>query len=433
MGQLMNNMEETPHLTQKIPNKTIELIDNKNHTNVSEEINSKIENDNNDINNINESKDHNNNILNKKLYEEDLTKNKIEEEKNSQIKKPKLSKLNSYHSSDNLTKMENKEIDEKKEEMENLKHDVMNDGNFSDHEIKNQIPILTEYQIKNDSSDEEKEKTVPRIYDINFDIKKVFKIKPIHEEYNDEELKQLSSNNHKLEKNDFELHFYRNSESIRSTYIAKLITKKVWIPEIKSKTHNSLIIFDWDDTLLCTTFLTPKGYFDENIQLNDKDKQKVQKLEISVLNLLEISVSKGDVYIITNAGPGWVEFSAEKFYPNLRKVLKKIKIISARGVYEKEYPNNSRQWKIQTFLNLQKDLNTHLVTNIICCGDSVFEMEAGKILASKFQQAYIKTIKFRESPKPEELNKQLRLVVDQFNGIYSAVKNLTIRVEKKKK
>ena len=433
MGQLMNNMEETPHLTQKIPNKNIELIDNKNHTNVSEEINSKIENDNNDINNINESKDHNNNILNKKLYEEDLTKNKIEEEKNSQIKKPKLSKLNSYHSSDNLTKMENKEIDEKKEEMENLKNDVMNDGNFSDHEIKNQIPILTEYQIKNDSSDEEKEKKVPRIYDINFDIKKVFKIKPIHEEYNDEELKQLSSNNHKLKQNDFELQFYRNSESIRSTYIAKLITKKVWIPEIKSKTHNSLIIFDWDDTLLCTTFLTPKGYFDENIQLNDKDKQKVQKLEISVLNLLEISVSKGDVYIITNAGPGWVEFSAEKFYPNLRKVLKKIKIISARGVYEKEYPNNSRQWKIQTFLNLQKDLNTHLVTNIICCGDSVFEMEAGKILASKFQQAYIKTIKFRESPKPEELNKQLRLVIDQFNGIYSAVKNLTIRVEKKKK
>ena len=429
----MYNMEETPHLTQKIPNKNIELIDNKNHTNVSEEEKCKVENDNNDINNKIESKDQNNNILNKKLYEEDLTKNNIEEEKNSQIIKPKLSKLNSYHSSDNLTKLENKEIDEKKEEMENLKNDVMNDGNFSDHEIKNQIPILKEYQIKNDSSDEEKEKKVPRIYDINFDIKKVFKVKPIHEEYNDEELKKLSSNNHNSEKNDLELQFYRNSESIRSTYIAKLIYKKVWVPETKSKIHNSLIIFDWDDTLLCTTFLTPKGYFDENIQLNDKDKQKVQKLEISVLNLLEISVSKGDVYIITNAGPGWVEFSAEKFYPNLRKVLKKIKIISARGVYEKEYPNNSRQWKIQTFLNLQKDLNTHLVTNIICCGDSVFEMEAGKILASKFQQAYIKTIKFRESPKPEELNKQLRLVIDQFNGIYSAVKNLTIRVEKKKK
>ena len=257
-------------------------------------------------------------------------------------------------------------------------------------------------------------------------------MKPIHEEYNEEELNKLSNKN-KMEKNDYEFQFYRNGENIRNTYIAKLIYKQIWKPSVEIKTHNSLIIFDWDDTLLCTTFLTPKGYFDEDIVLNEKEKEKVQKLEISVYNLLKICIEKGDVYIITNAGPGWVEFSAEKFYPNILKLLKKIKIISARGEYEEKYPNDSRQWKIETFLNLKNNLNMNLVTNIICCGDSVFEMEAGKILASKFDQAFIKTIKFRESPKPEELNKQLRLVIDQFNGIYSAVKNLTIRVEKKKK
>ena len=60
-------------------------------------------------------------------------------------------------------------------------------------------------------------------------------------------------------------------------------------------------------------------------------------------------------------------------------------------------------------------------------------MEAGHTLAGKFQQAFIKTVKFRESPKPEELNKQLTLVCEQFIGIYSAIKHLTIRVEKKKK
>ena len=432
MGQLMNNMEQIAHFTENFSEKNIELFNKPNQINLPEEKNGKIENKENNIDDKNELKEENNKNLNKKLYEEDITKNNIEEENNPQIKKSKISKLNSYHSSENLTKMDNKEIDEKKEEMEKIKNDIINEGNFSDQEIKTQNQILKEYQIKNESSDEEKEKAIPRIKDINFDIKKVFKMKPIHEEYNDEELKKITSNNNNQEKNDYELQF-RTSDMIRSSYIATLILKKVWIPTSKTKTHNSLIIFDWDDTLLCTTFLTPKGYFDEDIQLNDKDKEKVQKLEISVLNLLEISVAKGDVYIITNAGPGWVEFSAEKFYPNLRKVLKKIKIISARGFYEKEYPNNSREWKIQTFLNLQKDLNTQLVTNIICCGDSVFEMEAGKILASKFKQAYIKTIKFRESPKPEELNKQLRLVIDQFNGIYSAVKNLTIRVEKKKK
>ena len=60
-------------------------------------------------------------------------------------------------------------------------------------------------------------------------------------------------------------------------------------------------------------------------------------------------------------------------------------------------------------------------------------MEAGRVLASQFTQAFIKTVKFRERPKPDELNKQLNLVITQFNSIYSAVKNLTVRVEKKKK
>ena len=204
------------------------------------------------------------------------------------------------------------------------------------------------------------------------------------------------------------------------------------MPSQKEQTHNSLIIFDWDDTLLCTTFLTPGGVFNENMQLSEEDKRKIRTLEFSVLRLLTIAVEKGDVYIITNAGPGWVEFSAEKFYPSIKKILEKIKIISARWEYESKYPGDSRKWKIQTFLNLQKSMNVQLVTNIICLGDSFIEMEAGRILASKFSQAFIKTVKFRENPKPEELNKQLIVVANQFNDIYSTVKNLTIRVEKRK-
>ena len=242
-----------------------------------------------------------------------------------------------------------------------------------------------------------------------------------------------NNSNNIIYQNDYELNFYRNGDEIRSSYMSKLICKKIWTPTIKSKTHNSLIIFDWDDTLLCTTFLTKNGVYDENIKLTEKDKEKIAKLEFSVLRLLTLSTEKCDVFIITNAGQGWVEYSCEKFYPSVSKILKKINIISARGEYEKLYPNDSRMWKIQSFLNMQRFFNSNLVTNIICLGDSFIEIEAGHILASKFTQAFIKTVKFRESPKPEELNKQLTLVADQFDGIYKAIKNLTIRVEKKKK
>ena len=232
---------------------------------------------------------------------------------------------------------------------------------------------------------------------------------------------------------DYELNFYRNGNDIRQSYFTKLVSTKVWNPNMKPKQHNSIIIFDWDDTLLPTSYLTPGGVFDENFKIPETDKEKFQKLEQAVLKILTEAVEKGNVYIITNAGNGWVEFSANRFYPSIMPVLEKIKIISARGQYEEKFPGNSRQWKIEAFLNIQKNVNLKLVTNLICIGDSLFEMEAGRILASKFTEAFIKTIKFREAPKLDELLKQLKLVYVQFGSIYSSIKNLTIRVERKKK
>lgn len=295
--------------------------------------------------------------------------------------------------------------------------------------------LLPKDIFDDDNEDERDDRIIAKHFDINIDLQTVFKkVKPIHDDYSNEEINQRSMSIISTSTvNDYQLNFYRNGEEIRRSYIAKLITKQVWKPNQKDKTHNSLIIFDWDDTLLCTSFLTPNGIFDEEMKLSEKDKEKITKLEFSVLRLLKLAVDKGDVYIITNAGPGWVEFSAEKFYPSIKPLLKRIKIISARGNYEEKYPGDNRMWKIQAFLQMKKSFDSELVTNIICLGDSFIEMEAGQILASKFTQAFIKTVKFKESPKPEELNKQLGLVADQFNGIYSPIKNLTIRVEKKKK
>jgi hypothetical protein len=242
-----------------------------------------------------------------------------------------------------------------------------------------------------------------------------------------------SPNNSTQETIDYELNFYRSGNAIRNSYIQRLVTKALFLPNNKPKSHNSLIIFDWDDTLLPTTFLTQGGAYNENMILTDSEKKKFEKLENSALNLLNIAISKGDVYIITNAGLGWVEFSAKKYYPKIYEILPKIKIISARCQWENVFPNDTKKWKIQTFLSLQKELNTKLVTNIICLGDSLYEMEAGRILANCFTEAFVKTIKFKEGPKLEELYKQLMLVNNQFTSICSAVKSLTIRVEKKKK
>ncbi len=233
-------------------------------------------------------------------------------------------------------------------------------------------------------------------------------------------------------KREYELKFIDSGENIRKSYMDKLKHTNIWTSE-KPKSHNSLIIFDWDDTLLCSSYLTPQGIFKEDTKLSKKDLNKLELLDNTVFKILSFAIENSSTFIITNAAPGWVEYSSERFYPKTKEILKTVTIVSARGEYEKKFPGDSKQWKVQAFLETTRNLNLNLVTNLICLGDSVIEMEAAHILASKFSKAYIKTVKFKEAPKPEELIKQLGTVHDQLNTIFSTVKNLTIRVEKKKK
>jgi hypothetical protein len=335
---------------------------------------------------------------------------------------------------DNSNIKNNKIIYNKNLENENEKKNIQNskNNNFQKEKTINDLNVnFSEKNIYQNNIIKEKS-------EINKNIVKLFKERINKKEASYKKLTQSTENKinnsviiYSKSIEDYELNFYRNGDEIRSSYITKLICKKIWSPSSKNKTHNSLIIFDWDDTLLCTTYLNKNNLVDDNIILSEKDKEKISKLEKSVYNLLSISIEKGDVFIITNAGAGWVEFSSQKYYPSILELLTKIKIISAREEYEYLFPDDPRMWKIQSFLNMQKFFNSNLVTNIICLGDSFIEIEAGKFLASKFNQAYIKTVKFREFPKPDELNKQLNLVYNQFDIIYKSIKNLTIRVEKK--
>ena len=235
----------------------------------------------------------------------------------------------------------------------------------------------------------------------------------------------------------FPQHFVMNinkvKEKTRIGYLTKLMNKGILSSEEKRFKCNNIFIFDWDDTLLCTTVLTPCGFFDDNMIVLPSKMEKIKQLEILVKSLLTKAVEKGDCYIITNSEPGWVGYSCRRFFPDTFELLKKIKIISARELYEGEFPEDIKAWKNNAFKDIIQNYERNLPTNIVCMGDSLFELEAAHGLAEEFPNGYIKAIKFMEYPKIEELISQLKLVLDKFNFIYSACKNWTITVDKKKK
>jgi hypothetical protein len=137
---------------------------------------------------------------------------------------------------------------------------------------------------------------------------------------------------------------------------------------------------------------------------------------------------------VTNAAEGWVQLSAHRFLPKVfAELTSEIKIISARTHYEKLYPRNYQKWKVQAFLETLVDMEEEAITNLIALGDNMFEIEAAYVLGAQFKSAFIKTVKFRQSPSTNELIKQIKLVTAQFDLICTSPKNLTVRLLKQSK
>jgi hypothetical protein len=220
----------------------------------------------------------------------------------------------------------------------------------------------------------------------------------------------------------------------RKNYYTKLaISGNLPSERMSPLKKNCFFIFDWDDTLFCTSYLTPYGIFRETQTFREKEIKFLIEVQKIIIEILDYCIKYGNIYIVTNAIKGWVELSIQKFYPKLVKYLSKIKIISARSEFEAKYPKNNREWKIRTFLNISKYFDRNCLTNIICIGDSTIEIEASSKFKEKFENAFLKTIKFRESPKPEELIKELKLINSKLQEIYSANSSLTINIDRKNK
>jgi len=111
---------------------------------------------------------------------------------------------------------------------------------------------------------------------------------------------------------------------------------------------SKVIIFDWDDTIC------PSSFVDQwEIETFNDLPLHVQNIMHDVgraaEKCLRAAAKYGEVIIITNSDDGWVNYSAERYVPNLLPVLPNYTIISARTRYEHFYPGQPLCWKAAAF------------------------------------------------------------------------------------
>lgn len=183
------------------------------------------------------------------------------------------------------------------------------------------------------------------------------------------------------------------------------------------------IIFDWDDTLLSSSWLAHNGLrLDTPDILPPEATSQLCVLEDSVNALLERALRCGSVVIITNAETGWVELSCRKFLPRCLPLVSAIKVVSARSTFEALHPDSPSDWKVQAFFqeicSAYAGRRPDTRKNILSFGDSVHERAAvHRVTSNMGPLTRTKSIKFVERPTVEQLKRQVDLVASCLEEI----------------
>mmetsp|Transcript_9461 Transcript_9461/g.24810 ORF Transcript_9461/g.24810 Transcript_9461/m.24810 type:complete len:246 (+) Transcript_9461:120-857(+) len=188
-------------------------------------------------------------------------------------------------------------------------------------------------------------------------------------------------------------------------------------PRLPKFTHNTVSIFDWDDTLLVSTHVAILGLsVTDTAPLEAEMARAMAELEEEVMRTLDVALAHGETIIVTNAEAGWVELSAARFLPRVLDFIarRNIRVVSARTNYEEAFPNSPADWKVQAFVHEVRAGEG----NVLVFGDSLSERIAGHALGMRCREARVKSVKFVERPDVEQLKRQLVLIQGSFGELY---------------
>lgn len=196
----------------------------------------------------------------------------------------------------------------------------------------------------------------------------------------------------------------------------------------------SLIIFDWDDTLFPSTMFVNLGYFDFDV-VPEQILHVSHVIAQSIVRLLLIAKSYGHVIIITNAAENWVYECCSRFMPGFPNLLKDIDVISARDrwYHMTTWPT---QWKINTF---QEVTRSFLLSNppshdsrvsVTSLGDAEHERVAVLSLPSNlcFPDLLVKSVKLKANPSVQDLLDQHAVLVGRFPSFAASTKNVDLAI-----
>jgi hypothetical protein len=198
------------------------------------------------------------------------------------------------------------------------------------------------------------------------------------------------------------------------------------IKELDITKYSSLIIIDWDDTLYPTSWVVNNNIDLTYPKMRYKYMNHFKELDNKLSQTLLKIKTYGDVVIITNAMPTWVDLSVSVL-PKTKKIINSIEVISARQNYQQN--KKMTEWKKYAFIQYLSDkIKKRKYNNIISLGDADYEYNAlinlykSRLIPNK----YLKSVKFIKSTNYWVLLEQLKLIRENINNIVKSKRHFDL-------
>lgn len=197
---------------------------------------------------------------------------------------------------------------------------------------------------------------------------------------------------------------------------------------IKIKKSQTLFILDWDDTLFPTNWVMKNGINLMNSSTRDQYIIYFQELDRTLSSFIKKLTQMGKVIIVTNALLDWIHISSVVL-PKTYSLLKKVKIVSARGTY-KNKSSKMMDWKTMAFKDVvDEEFKNDAIINVISVGDAEYEYQALIALNDRTKNAprFLKSVRFVKNPSHDTLIDQLEVLSNAIPDVWEKNGHLDLK------
>mmetsp|Transcript_70038 Transcript_70038/g.193741 ORF Transcript_70038/g.193741 Transcript_70038/m.193741 type:complete len:303 (-) Transcript_70038:119-1027(-) len=194
------------------------------------------------------------------------------------------------------------------------------------------------------------------------------------------------------------------------------------------KPNQTIIIFDWDDTLCpSTTCMRQHGLSVLGAPPDGDVALTLEELSREARALLEQAAELAEkVVVVTNAEEGWVDLSCKAWLPALQQTLPQCEVLSARSTWEPRGIASPAGWKARAFEDVIDKFYSRYQhqswKNIISIGDAPHEREAlSRVVrwapCGQGKRCRSKSVKFVLRPSIEQLTREIQMLRESLKEI----------------